>query len=61
MEFGLAEGQGFEPWIPVTRDNRLAGGRTRPLCDPSDCNALYAYRLDALKVRLVTEGESDSN
>src|SRR5688572_2305706 len=31
----VAEGQGFEPWIPVTQDNRLAGGRTRPLCDPS--------------------------
>ena len=31
----MAEGVGFEPTIPVSRDNRLAGGRTKPLCDPS--------------------------
>lgn len=31
----MAEGEGFEPSIPVTRDKRLAGARTRPLCDPS--------------------------
>ena len=27
---------GFEPMTPVSQGNRLAGGRTRPLCDPSD-------------------------
>jgi probable rRNA maturation factor len=27
---------GFEPMTPVSRGNRLAGGRTRPLCDPSN-------------------------
>lgn len=32
----MAEGEGFEPSIPVTRDKRLAGARTRPLCDPSE-------------------------
>src|SRR3989304_10150506 len=26
---------GFEPMTPVSQGNRLAGGRTRPLCDPS--------------------------
>ncbi len=31
----LAEGAGFEPATPIARGNRLAGGRTRPLCDPS--------------------------
>ena len=30
----VAEGVGFEPTIP-RRDKRLAGARTRPLCDPS--------------------------
>jgi hypothetical protein len=40
VEGSLAEGQGFEPWIQVTPDNRLAGGRTRPLCDPSAANIL---------------------
>ena len=31
----LAEEQGFEPWNHVSAVNRLAGGRTRPLCDSS--------------------------
>ena len=31
----MAEGVGFEPTIPVSQDKRLAGARTRPLCDPS--------------------------
>ena len=31
----VAEGAGFEPAIPVSQDKRLAGARTRPLCDPS--------------------------
>ena len=30
-----AEGEGFEPSTPITRSKRLAGARTRPLCDPS--------------------------
>ena len=31
----LAEGEGFEPSVQVTLDNRFQGGRTRPLCEPS--------------------------
>ena len=31
----LAEGMGFEPMRGFSPPNRLAGGRTRPLCDPS--------------------------
>jgi hypothetical protein len=31
----MAEGVGFEPTIEETPDKRLAGARTRPLCDPS--------------------------
>ena len=31
----MAEGVGFEPTIGETPDKRLAGARTRPLCDPS--------------------------
>ena len=31
----MAEGVGFEPTTPISQGNRLAGGRTRPLCDPS--------------------------
>ena len=31
----LAEGEGFEPSIPLSQDRRLANARTRPLCDPS--------------------------
>jgi hypothetical protein len=34
----MAEGMGFEPMTPISRSNRLAGGRTRPLCDPSSGN-----------------------
>ena len=30
-----AEGEGFEPSAQVTPGSRLAGGCTRPLCDPS--------------------------
>ena len=32
----MAEGPGFEPGTPISQGNRLAGGRTRPLCDPSN-------------------------
>ena len=31
----MAEGEGFEPSTPITQSKRLAGARTRPLCDPS--------------------------
>src|SRR5438874_13282706 len=31
----VAEEQGFEPWTRSNPGNRLAGGRTRPLCDSS--------------------------
>ena len=31
----MAEGVGFEPTTPVSQGKRLAGARTRPLCDPS--------------------------
>lgn len=31
----MAEGMGFEPMTPISRGKRLAGARTRPLCDPS--------------------------
>ncbi len=30
-----AEGVGFEPTTPLSQGKRLAGARTRPLCDPS--------------------------
>ncbi len=33
---GMAEGVGFEPTTPVSQGKRLAGARTRPLCDPSN-------------------------
>ena len=31
----VAEGVGFEPTRELSPPTRLAGGRTRPLCDPS--------------------------
>ena len=31
----MAEGVGFEPTTPISQGKRLAGARTRPLCDPS--------------------------
>ncbi len=31
----MAEEEGFEPSSAITHRNRLAGGRTRPLCDSS--------------------------
>ena len=31
----VAEGMGFEPMSPLSQTKRLAGARTRPLCDPS--------------------------
>ena len=43
----MAEGVGFEPTTPISQGNRLAGDRTRPLCDPSfPCKDNYAtYKL----------------
>ena len=35
MDNIMAEGVGFEPTTPVSQGKRLAGARTRPLCDPS--------------------------
>ena len=35
MYTGVAEGVGFEPTTPIPQGKRLAGARTRPLCDPS--------------------------
>ena len=31
----MAEGMGFEPMRGISSPKRLAGARTRPLCDPS--------------------------
>src|SRR5581483_4165467 len=38
----MAEGLGFEPRTGFSPCNRLAGGRTRPLCDPSRTLAIIA-------------------
>ena len=40
-----AEGMGFEPMRGISPPNRLAGGRTRPLCDPSDERRQYIRDL----------------
>ena len=45
----VAEGMGFEPMSPLSQAKRLAGARTRPLCDPS---------LDA---NMVSNGNIASN
>lgn len=45
----MAEGVGFEPTTPVSQGKRLAGARTRPLCDPSArCDLIYyaIYRVN---------------
>ena len=36
---------GFEPMRGISPPNRLAGGRTRPLCDPSDKRRQYTRDL----------------
>ena len=41
----MAEGEGFEPSTPITRSKRLAGARTRPLCDPSASCDLIHYAI----------------
>ena len=42
---------GFEPMTPETQGNRLAGGRTRPLCDPSKVKHDY-YKI-ALNIIII--------
>ncbi len=42
----MAEGVGFEPTTPVSQSKRLAGARTRPLCDPSrKPHFMYIYYI----------------
>ena len=41
---------GFEPTTPISQGNRLAGGRTRPLCDPS-CGAEGIRTPDLLRAK----------
>ncbi len=38
----MAEGVGFEPTTPISEGKRLAGARTRPLCDPSSRGLYYS-------------------
>ncbi len=40
----VAEGEGFEPSTPVSQSKRLAGARTRPLCDPSAQSLILSKR-----------------
>src|SRR4051812_43476137 len=59
----MAEGEGFEPSIPVSQNKRLAGARTRPLCDPSARRERQSITGDevARRVRapaLITLGSS---
>jgi hypothetical protein len=52
----MAEGVGFEPTTPISQGKRLAGARTRPLCDPSIlqettyilCHRVYFYNIVAV-------------
>ncbi len=53
----MAEEQGFEPWSQVSPANRLAGGRTRPLCDSSTYSLVAASRRSLSRVATVAEGE----
>ena len=41
----VAEGMGFEPMRGISPPNRLAGGRTRPLCDPSKASNIAKIRI----------------
>ncbi len=42
---------GFEPMRGLSSPNRLAGGRTRPLCDPSNSDPKNLnYKFDRLVV-----------
>ena len=45
------EGVGFEPTTPLTQGKRLAGARTRPLCDPSTFAQTILFYV---KVRVFT-------
>ena len=49
----MAEGVGFEPTSPITQAKRLAGARTRPLCDPSHSQS------HCIKVRLLRQAAID--
>jgi hypothetical protein len=40
---------GFEPMFPVSQEKRLAGARTRPLCDPSSAYTKYSRGLPCLQ------------
>ena len=55
--YQVAEGVGFEPTTPISQGNRLAGGRTRPLCDPSigekDSFTATYYSISGLKYTAV--------
>ncbi len=42
----MAEGEGFEPSTDVTTGKRLAGARTRPLCDPSGVYSTDLPQMD---------------
>ncbi len=42
----VAEGMGFEPMSPFSQAKRLAGARTRPLCDPSPTNYMLSNAPD---------------
>ena len=41
---------GFEPMSPISQAKRLAGARTRPLCDPSVLS-LQIYKNGGLTAR----------
>ena len=42
---------GFEPMREVSPPNRLAGGRTRPLCDPSYLRLYYNHKSSFFQPR----------
>ena len=51
------EGMGFEPMSPFSQAKRLAGARTRPLCDPSvwaTCYQMPPYASILLRPGLLT-------
>gem|GEM_PF-4412219 len=53
--YELAEGVGFEPTTPLTRGKRLAGARTRPLCDPPQFGMHY-YIITGYATQKITGG-----
>ena len=50
----MAEGVGFEPTTPVSQGKRLAGARTRPLCDPSISLKLNTATKDGLALYILS-------